>query len=225
MALRPQPSHTIRRRPVEIGSRLGVPAIYPSGGLLARRLLPSTGSLGSVPPLPRYYSTLRIPTTHPAALRFLRTGGIPVASEFRSHGRRMRRPWAWSWSPGTSRRESAEKMEGPPRFLGNPKVNVPRSPTPAGSQAPGHGGTATRPSVSSTTSAPASFFISGLNRTARSLAVYASQRRLLGRHARLASGRWPSSAGRGSMPRRVPSRGFRDTIASSTPKLSWRTLG
>jgi hypothetical protein len=32
---------------------------------------------------------------------------------------------------------SAEKVEGPPRFLENPKVNVPRSPTPAGSQAPG----------------------------------------------------------------------------------------
>src|SRR3977135_2899175 len=75
-----------------------------------------------------------------------------------------------------------------------------------------------------TTSAPASFFISGLNGTARSLAIYASRRRLPGRHARLASGRWPSSAGRGSVPRRVPTRGFRDTIASSSPKLSWRPI-
>jgi hypothetical protein len=41
----------------------------------------------------------------------------------------------------------SEKMEGPPRFLENPKVNVPRSPTPAGSRTPGHGGAATRPSV------------------------------------------------------------------------------
>ena len=30
----------------------------------------------------------------------------------------MHRPRAWSWSPGTSRRGIAEKMEGPPRFLG-----------------------------------------------------------------------------------------------------------
>ena len=123
-----------------------------------------------------------------------------------------------------SRRDIAEKMEGPPRFLENPKVNVPRSPTPAGSQAPGHGDAATRPSVAYKTSAPASFFISGLNRAARSLAVYASRRRLPGHHARLASGCWPSSAGRGSVPRRVPTRSFRDTIASSSPKLSWRTI-
>ena len=33
----------------------------------------------------------------------------------------MRRPRAWSWSPGTSRRVSAEKAKGPPRFLGNPR--------------------------------------------------------------------------------------------------------
>jgi hypothetical protein len=49
----------------------------------------------------------------------------------------MRRPRAWSWSPGTSRRGCAEKTTGPPRFLGNPDVNVPCSPTPAGSRAPG----------------------------------------------------------------------------------------
>ena len=131
MALRPQPSHTIRRRHVEMGSRLGVPGISPSGGLLARRLLPSTGSRGSVPPLPWYYSTLRIPTTRPAALRCLRTGGIPVASAFRSHGRRMRRPWAWSWSPGTSRRDLPRRWKGLPGSWGT-SVNVPCSPTPAG---------------------------------------------------------------------------------------------
>jgi hypothetical protein len=62
-------------------------------------------------------------------------------------------------------------------------------------------------------------------RTAPELAYLesTSKRRLPGRHARLASGCWPSSAGRGLLPRRVPSRGFRVTIASSTPKLSWRT--
>jgi hypothetical protein len=31
----------------------------------------------------------------------------------------MHRPRAWSWSPGTSRRVIAEKMGGPPRFLGD----------------------------------------------------------------------------------------------------------
>jgi hypothetical protein len=38
---------------------------------VARRLLPSTGSRGSVPPLQRYYSTLRLPSTPPAAFRCL----------------------------------------------------------------------------------------------------------------------------------------------------------
>jgi hypothetical protein len=42
--------------------------------------------------------------------------------------------------------------------------------------------------------------ISGLNHTARSLAVYASQPGSPRHHARLASGRWPSSAGRGWLP-------------------------
>ena len=42
--------------------------------------------------------------------------------------------------------------------------------------------------------------ISGLNRTAFDLAVYASQGKLPARHARLASGRWPSSTGRDSIP-------------------------
>src|SRR5437773_1361459 len=42
--------------------------------------------------------------------------------------------------------------------------------------------------------------ISGLNRTASALAVYASQGGLLHHHARLASGRWPSSTGRDWLP-------------------------
>ena len=40
--------------------------------LMRRHPLPSTGSLGLVPPLPRYYEVLRLPTAHFAALRFLR---------------------------------------------------------------------------------------------------------------------------------------------------------
>ena len=40
--------------------------------LMRRHLLPSTGSLGLVPPLQRYYEVLRLPAAHFAALRFLR---------------------------------------------------------------------------------------------------------------------------------------------------------
>ena len=40
--------------------------------LMRRHPLPSTGSLGLVPPLQRYYKVLRLPAAHFAALRFLR---------------------------------------------------------------------------------------------------------------------------------------------------------
>jgi hypothetical protein len=116
---RPRPCVAIRRRYVEMVSRLGVPGISPSGGLVARRLLPSAGSLGSVPPPQRYYSTLRIPTTHPAALRCLRTGGIPVTPAVRSRGRRVSPARGLELVTRCSRRGIAEKMEGPPRFLGD----------------------------------------------------------------------------------------------------------
>ena len=48
------------------------PRMFPSSGLMTRRPLPSTGSLGSVPLLHRYYEALRLPAAHPAALRCLR---------------------------------------------------------------------------------------------------------------------------------------------------------
>ena len=41
---------------------------------MRRHPLPSTGSLGLVPPLPRYYEVLRLPAAHFAALCFLRLG-------------------------------------------------------------------------------------------------------------------------------------------------------
>jgi len=47
---RPRPCVAIRSCRVEMGSGPGVPGIVPSSGLMARHLLPSAGSLGSVPP-------------------------------------------------------------------------------------------------------------------------------------------------------------------------------
>ena len=180
-------------------SRLGVPGISPSGGLVARHPLPSTGSLGSVPPRRRYYEVLRIPSTRPAALRFLRLAVSRSHPLFAPVAAECNRPWAWSWSPGAPAGELPRRWKGLPGSWGTP-VSVPCSSTPAGSRAPGHCGAATRPSVEWTTSAPAMMSISGLNGTARSLAVYASQPGLPRHHARLASGRWPSSAGRAWLP-------------------------
>jgi hypothetical protein len=100
-------------------------------------------------------------------------------------------------------------------------VSVPCSPTPAGPRVPGHCGIATRPSVSLTTSAPANSTLSGLNRTARSLAVYASQRRLPGRHARLAPGCWPALPDGVGYPQ-GPDERFPLSLPPF-PSFSWRT--
>ena len=208
-----------------MGSGLGVPGIYPPGGLVARRLLPSAGSLGSVPPHQWYYSTLRLPSTPPAALRFLRLAVsrphlrfAPTAARCVGHGPGVGHPVP---PAGVLPR----RWRGLPGSWGTPRWTCPvlRPRRDRGRQA--SCGAATRPSVAFKTSAPASFFISGLNGAARSLAVYASQPGSPRHHARLASGCRPGFAGRGSLPRRVPTRGFRVTIASSSPKLSWRTHG
>ena len=80
-------------------------------------------------------------------------GGIPVAPAVRSLGRRVRRP-----GPGVGHPVlppgSAEKVEGPPRFLGDLRERALLS-DPGGTTTPGHCGVVTRPSVVLTTSAPA----------------------------------------------------------------------
>jgi hypothetical protein len=217
---RPRPGRAIRRRPVEMVSGLGVPGIYPSDGLVARHPLPSAGSLGSVPPRRRYYEVLRIPSTPPAALRFLRLAVsrlhsrfVPVAVGCTGRGPGVGHPVPPAGSL-------------PRRWVGLPgswgtSVNVPCSPTPAGPRAPGHCGAATRPSVKLKTSAPAGRIISGLNRTARSLAVYASQCRSPGHHARLAPGCWPALPDGAGYPQ-GPNERFPRSLPPF-PSLSWRT--
>jgi len=113
----------IRGRRVEMVTGLGVPGILPSHGFMARRLLPSTGSLGAVPPLQRYYATLRLPSTPPAALRCLRLAVsrshprfAPVAAGCAGRGPGVGHP---GLPPGF-----AEKMEGPPRFLEDPRARA-----------------------------------------------------------------------------------------------------
>src|SRR5882762_10407313 len=59
-----------------------VSAIFPSNVPAFRCSLSSTGSLGLVPPLPRYCEALRLPTAPPALLRFLRFAVPPRALGF-----------------------------------------------------------------------------------------------------------------------------------------------
>ncbi len=116
---------------VETSDRLGIPIVFPPSSPVIRRPLRSTGSFGSVPPLPRYYWTLRLPISRLPQLRCLRPEIPPMRLLFAP--RRIGAPRCEAGvisvvaSPTTSL--SVEKM-GPPKFLGNPHADMPRSSTP-----------------------------------------------------------------------------------------------
>src|SRR5208337_4527029 len=99
---------------------------------------------------------------------------------------------------------------GSPKFLGNPRDHSPCSPTPVGP------GRLSRPWVSCLARPPRLTRtrahheeISGLNRTAFDLAVYASQGWSPTHHARLASGYWSGSTGRDWLPAGFHLKGFK----------------
>ena len=82
---------------------------------------------------------------------------------------------------------------GPPRFLGNPMCTCPAPLGPRWDRTrQAKFGVSIQPSASTIASAPTKSSLSGLNNTAYTLAVYASQHGLPHSHARLASGCWPA---------------------------------
>jgi hypothetical protein len=93
---------------------------------------------------------------------------------------------------------------------------------PGETSALGHYCASMLPSAKSTASAPTRTIISGLNHTAHSLAVYASQGGLPHHHARLTSGWLASLSGRDLVTRWVPMKGFR-SFHSPFPSFAWRT--
>ena len=118
--------------------------------------------------------------------------------------------------------DSLTEVTGPPRFLEDPVMNVPCSATPVG--LPRSATTALRcclPPIGKRR-LPRQILISGLNHTACTLAVYASQGGLLHRHARLASGWLASLIRAGLSTRRVPMKGFRSSHPPF-PGFAWRT--
>jgi hypothetical protein len=187
---------------------------------MARRLLPSTGSLGSVPPFPG--TIRRSDSLPPVPPRF-------VAFAWRCHGRArisLPRP---SGAPATGlelvtrslRPGFTVEATGPPRFLGNPCERVLLS-DPGGitdARPLRRRDAAFRPfnNVGSR-----NLNISGLNDTTRALAVYASQPGSPRDHARLASGCWPALPDGVGYPQGSNER-FPRAFASSFPKLTWRT--
>ena len=77
-------SSAIRCRDVETGPNLGVLAVFPSNGAACRCPFPPRGLVGSIPPLRRYYETLRLLAAHPSALRCLRAAVPSEHLRFRS---------------------------------------------------------------------------------------------------------------------------------------------
>jgi hypothetical protein len=96
-------------------------------------------------------------------------------------------------------------------------MNVPCSSTPVGPQRSATAALRYCLPPNGRRRLPRQILISGLNHTARTLAVYASQDGLLHRHARLASGGWPTLPGGTGYPP-GPIEKFQ-VIPSSFPRL------
>ena len=173
------------------------------------RPLLSTGSLGMVPPLQRYYETLRLPDTRLDPFEFLhepipscRPWFAPLGCRFRSPIRIYdgnvgvsQVPWNPWWSlsvffdPGRIRQAEWTMSELPD--------TAPACVHDEGSRR---------------------LVLTGLNHTTFDLAVYASQDGLPHHHARLASGCWSSFARRDSYPQ-----GFSERF-HITPARKFRML-
>ena len=194
--------------------------MFPSNGVMTWRPLLSTGSLGMVPPLRRYYGTLRLPAVLLGPLtcdasRYHRSArsSLPSAVGGPPGARRSR-------VPGSSAGLAME-TSGPLRFPGNPGGHCPCSSTPAGSgrlSGP-RVSCLTRPPRMSSTKAPHVFSFRGS--MTRPLTWLSTLRRVdcptTTQDSLLAAG--PALPG-GIRTRRVSSKGFRVPASSSFPELA-----
>ncbi len=158
---------------VEMVDEPGVSFIVPSTSSMLRHRLPSTGSLGSVPPLQRYYAVLRLPAAHPVSLRCLRSTvpkSAPVSLPQRAEPARQGLGLVTRCPSGFT-----SEASGPPRFLDVPVAHMLRSRTPVESQRPGLLGRSMQPSAVVTASASTSTNSRGsLTQPARSLCTLRS---------------------------------------------------
>jgi len=131
-----------------------------------------------VPRLRRYSDVLRLPSSIPRTLVASRTGttSAPLGGSILpgGDGAAFRKPGFWYPGPTPGSLLLVETV-GPPRFLGDPFVCMPRPLTPAECPPPGHLGESLLPSGPSRPSAALQLSISGLDHAAYTLAVYASQ--------------------------------------------------
>ena len=193
--------------------------MFPSYGSMIRHPLPSTGSSRASSPASTVL--LDAPTSCRPFRRvsFPSLGGTTPALLFRSftvqHDPEGQGFWGAGFPFPAVCRRGVDRISQVP---GGPHVNMPCSPTPVGPFAPGQikrAGAAFRDSYCV---GPHNYMLSRLNHTAYSLAVYASQRRLPERHARLASGCWPALPGGVGYPL-GPNERFQPISPSSFPRL------
>ena len=188
------------------------PAMFPSKGVMTWRPLLSTGSLGMVPPLPRYYGTLRLPAVRLDPFEILHE---PIPSC---------RPWFAPLGRGRPTGGQGVVGSGLPIRIDDGNVGVSQVPwKPWWSLSvlfdPGRIRQAEWTMSELPDTAPACvhdegskrLVLSGLNHTTFDLTVYASQHGSPHHHARLASGCWSSFARRDSYPQ-----GFIERFPSSS---------
>ena len=204
-----QPSRpAIRCCFVDTSTGSDAPAMFPSNGHLKRHPLHSAGSFGRVPPPQRYYGTLRLPVAHLAALRCLRLAipsFVPCSSPPAWDGSCGS---TWSWSPGLQ----AGSHDGDGRVS-----QVPERPSCPCALFLDPGRTEVRQAIAAPRHGPRLCQQRWLPRAedfgARSHGIGTRCLRfameVARHHARLASGCWPSFAGRDSLTRRVAMKGFR----------------
>src|SRR5882724_8147046 len=214
-------SFAIRSSFVQTVVEPDVSSIFPSSGSVSRHPLPSTGSLGSVPPLRRYYGNARTPG-HPSRLASFPSLGATTVRPLLSP-----LPPAWGATlqgRGLSRGSPSRSVGGngwASQVPGGPSRACPAlrprrdrhaKPLRRVDVAFRNFGTRRLPPLS----------ISGLNHTACALAVYASQPGSPLDHARLASGWGLALAGRVWLPARSLVKFPHYFMASSSPRLPWR---
>jgi hypothetical protein len=200
--------------------------MFLSSGSMIRHPLPSTGSPPEeIPLLRRYYGMLRGPAAHPAALRCLRLAvprpwrccscpALRRSNHPASHGRLA---WGFPKVPVAPFRPCTWRRQGFPGSWGTPVWACPALRPRRDRLGQAVWASPVLPSAALTASAPA-IGLSGLNRTAHPLAVYASQPGLLPNHARLASGCRPTLPGGIAYPLGSIAR-FSHSCCTSLPRL------
>src|SRR5208283_3531878 len=196
------------------------PAMCPSNGVMTWRPLLSTGSLGMVPPLQRYYGTLRLPAVRLDPFEFFTSryhrvarGLLPSVVGVPPGARELSVPV----SPSGLTMDTSWSL----RFPGNPGGHYPCSSTPAGSgRLSGRRESClTRPPHMSRTRAPRVFHFRGsITRPLTWLSTLRRVSRLTAtQDLLLAAG--PALPG-GIRTRRVSVKGFRVRVSSSFPELT-----